>query len=113
MRSLFLGAVLTVASLGLLGALPSSAEAHHWRTTSSYYPAYTYSTPVTYYTPVVSSYYYPPDYATYAPTYTTTSYYSPPVVTTSFYTPPTVTYYPRRVVYSPAYVSYRPVVIYP
>src|SRR5262249_40213097 len=111
----FLGAVLTVASLGLLGAVPSSTEAHHWRTTSSYYPAYTYSTPVTYYTPTVSSYYYPPDYATYyAPTYTTTSYYSPPVVTTSYSTTPPVTSYPRRVVYSPAYVySYRPVVIYP
>jgi hypothetical protein len=110
-----LGAVLTIASLGLLGATPSSAEARGWRTTSYYYAPYSFYVPEPYYAPSVSSFYYPADYTTYnTAVYVSTSYYSPPVVYSSYYTVPTVTYYPRRAVYSPGYVYYyRPVVVFP
>jgi hypothetical protein len=111
MRSLLLSAVLAVASLGFLGAMPSSAEARPWYWSSYYYPTYTYYAPPTYYTPAVTTYY-TPDYV--APAYTTTSYYSPPVVYSSYYTVPTARVFPRRVVYSPGYVYYsRPVVVWP
>jgi hypothetical protein len=81
MRSLFLSAVLAIATFGVMLATPSKADAQYWRWRGaypaynynyspyyyggySYYPSYSY-----YYTPGYSSYYY------YTPGYT--YYYTP------------------------------------
>jgi hypothetical protein len=115
MRSFLMSAVLGVASLGFLGAVPSSAEARPWRYwSSSYYPTYSY-----YYPPAVTYYSAPADgTVTYSPTWTTSNY-TPSGVTPAYYTTPVTTsyyyptyrtyYYPRRAYWT----NYSPVYYYP
>jgi hypothetical protein len=108
MRSFVLATVLSAASLGLLGAFPSSAEAgplRPWR------DAYYYPPTVAYYSnPYVGT------TVTYGPTWTTSAY--TPSGATAYYTAPTTTYYyptyrtyyfPRRAYWS----NYGPVYYYP
>jgi hypothetical protein len=112
MRSFLLSAVLGVASLGFLGALPSSAEAgplRWWR--DGYYSTYYYPPTVTYYSAPVDG-----TTVNYSPTWTTSSY-TPSAGATVIYTTPATTYYyptyrtyyyPRRVFwsnYSPVYYN--------
>src|SRR5262249_2734781 len=96
MRSLFLSFVLGVASLGMLGLIPSEAQAQwRWRYgpayQSYYYPGYYYPGYTSYYYPGYSSFYYNPGYTTY--------YY--PGYRTYYYYPGYTTYY-----YRPAYSSF-------
>ena len=61
MRSLLLSLVLGAASLGLVAATPSKADATWWRSGSPYYSGYYY--------PGYTSYYYPQTvyYPSYGP----------------------------------------------
>jgi hypothetical protein len=55
MRKLLLPVVLGVLTLGLVGVLPSDAQAHHWRRAAVVVPVTTAYVP-----PAVTSYYVPP-----------------------------------------------------
>jgi hypothetical protein len=94
MRALILSAALAVATLGMLGAVPSPANAQDWRTT--YYPGYGY-----YYAPAVN--YYSPPQASYLPEYRV---YSGARVA------PNVNIVPVYSTYWPGYTIYRGRTIY-